>query len=492
MSKNDSSPASEVQLEEMLRRLKEPKSGSGEVIVREDGSQVIRQKRKKRRSSQPKKEAKEKARKQFIRRTIITAAISLVVLTVSGALLTHYNSKGFRETVEERTEDLTGYTTELEKLSIRPFTLSSPSAQLDDGRLPFIEKIKLNKVEAQLDPLYFLIGRLRGDTLTARSGKLDLSLSKLEQESEVAEGIGSPFAHFECRRTHIQFGEGPGSFLKVEDLALLLYPNEDGDELRLRKGSLTVSQLGAFPINTGTLAVAAQQLNVIGLRLGTPSGQGSVELVGQVSLDPAEESQLTAQLKDAHFSDLTSAALGQFLDGRFSSSEALITIPSLEKANQLEMVIPFKNGQVSLGKLPFALGLSELVGTASGRPEFRDKVEGRIRRTLNSIRIENLNLQELNTMVLKGELDVDDQGNLSGQLELGVSERILVDSNGQLKLQGFSEPRNGYHYMDLKLSGTVDEPLDNYSSQISSGLSPAALEPAVEVPQTFEQLLDGF
>ena len=70
-------------------------------------------------------------------------------------------------------------------------------------------------------------------------------------------------------------------------------------------------------------------------------------------------------------------------------------------------------------------------------------------------------------MMLTGQIVVRDQ-ELSGTLRLGVPEVLMMKSLTEPRYSSFSLPRLGYCWTDLELSGTIEQPSDNFLRKLQA------------------------
>ena len=489
MPKQDESAPSEVQLKEMLKRLKEPERAEGELITREDGTQVIRQKRKKRRSSQPKKEAREKAKRVLKQRLIITGVTAFLLLVALGALLVHYNSKSYRIGLQKDLSERVGADAAIEVLSVKPFELSAEKLSFRASGDSLIDRAEFNLIEAPLHPLWFLTGKTQGDSINASSGTVRLRLPGFGNRltSGEASDTSSRFGDFQSQNTELLFGESSEVYPRLTGVNLLLLSKAKELEIRLRNGELEAPDIGSFPVVGGILTVQEKRLELSGFRLGTLSGSGQVSLSGSLRVEADQVNTLEADIDRVAPSDLFGQDFGRLFSGQISADAALVEFSPLNDGAEIEVRGDFRSNKIGIQNLPFVNGVSELFADTLSRLEFRDKATGNLMISQDRVSVTNLDFQELNTLTLTGNIEARRSGELSGNLELRVSERIMVGEDGSLKTRGFEGPKNGYYSMQVTLGGTVKEPVDDYREQLVAPV----LKSAEEAPQTFEQLLNG-
>ena len=81
--------------------------------------------------------------------------------------------------------------------------------------------------------------------------------------------------------------------------------------------------------------------------------------------------------------------------------------------------------------------------------------------------VEDFKYEVRSHMILSGNIVVRNQ-ELSGNLQLGVPETLMMKTLTQPRYSSFSTPRKGYCWTDLKLGGTVEQPNDNFLRKLQA------------------------
>ena len=87
-------------------------------------------------------------------------------------------------------------------------------------------------------------------------------------------------------------------------------------------------------------------------------------------------------------------------------------------------------------------------------------------RNLSDISLSNLNLISSKLLSIEGNISVNAQGMLSGELNVGIPSRLFDDKTPAPKI--FSVPRNGNIYTKVTLGGTVHSPHDDFNARLKS------------------------
>ena len=81
--------------------------------------------------------------------------------------------------------------------------------------------------------------------------------------------------------------------------------------------------------------------------------------------------------------------------------------------------------------------------------------------------IEDLKYEVRAHMMLTGNIMVRQQ-ELSGTLQLGVPEALMMKTLTEPRYSSFSTPRKGYCWTELQLGGTVEQPNDNFLRKLQA------------------------
>ena len=102
-------------------------------------------------------------------------------------------------------------------------------------------------------------------------------------------------------------------------------------------------------------------------------------------------------------------------------------------------------------------------------------------RNLSGISLSNLNLISSKLLSIKGNISVNAQGMLSGELNVGIPSRLFDDKTPAPKI--FSAPKDGSIYTTVTLGGTVHSPHDDFNARLKSSGVAIIQKPSVFADQ---------
>ncbi len=117
-----------------------------------------------------------------------------------------------------------------------------------------------------------------------------------------------------------------------------------------------------------------------------------------------------------------------------------------------------------MARFPFLENLRTHFGdTDYVRPEF-DSIRGIFRRSSSGAELQEMELESKGQMVVRGSLALSPTGDLSGDLEVGIPESKVISATGRKRIEAFSDPKGGYCWLNLLISGDAEDPESRFSS----------------------------
>ena len=104
------------------------------------------------------------------------------------------------------------------------------------------------------------------------------------------------------------------------------------------------------------------------------------------------------------------------------------------------------------------------------------------------LELSELDLSTKNRMAIRGSLQ-QKAGQLSGRLEVGISPGQIQMSENRALDAMFSDPREGFRWISIKISGTAAAAQDDFSQLYSLALD--GLKQRVKGPETSPQSSSG-
>lgn len=502
MSSNPAEPE-KYTLDDMMDRLQSKPDASpeeaGELVTRADGSQAIKVRKRKRRSTQPHKEAAKRAvRMRAIQ--ISSAVILLILLALTfGGLIIYANSSPFRQGVIDKVSGITGAKTKFHLFRVNP---TASNITLADFQWPsgnVLKSLSLTDVQTKALLAGAVSKNLGFDEISAGSGKLLLGAVK-EGEPAVfsrREGpSGISFDRLGVAKLDTVIGDPAQPALQLLNAEASLYPeNINGHPtVRLFKGDVKIPDWPAFRLDRSLLEFNGTDVQIVSLRLlHELDPQGTIEISGSIRPYEFQKEQFLAVKVDTfNLNGIAGPVLGNLIAGRIDTREAegsnrIRFSTGSTPASSLDLAFSASvNSPTRLNGFPFQAVLSQLFENRwLAEPMFEDESTGNLHRENGIVRLSNLSFATKTQMRLTGNLTLTPTDSLDGELQIGVPEAAVIASNNPRLRELFKDGREGYRWVNLKISGTGSRPVDNLAQLYESlGNAPASSGPA----NSFENL----
>lgn len=498
-------------IDEIMERLKSRPSvesiDHGELVIREDGTQVVRMRRKKRRSNQP-IETERKSQIKF-RILQISALLILLLLALFGAssAIIFANSALFREGLSKKIAASSGASAELHQFRMNPTSANAAALTLtwpDDNSL---ESLALRGLKADISPISFLGKSMIGKEVSAAEGTLILriSSSNLQPKEFPSPKEISPvrFGHYMIPKFHIMIGDPTSASIRLRDSEATFLPQNPAQhpQLLLTRGDVSITGWPKLRMERSHIELRGMDAEIVSMRLKHENDSGGTfQLSGTISPhDKNRASTLAVQLQSFLLSGITGPRLDRLFSGRIdtlpsTSSNFLTFTPGQIPASSLS--VTFSNAVTStidVGGFPFLSALSKSMNDKwFANPVFDSEIRGILRRIDGSVTISDLNLESKDRMALRGTIAVTPHGELSGELEVGIAEGMIKTSENQRLESAFSPPKEGFRWITLKIGGNTKTPTDNFKELYDSSLipkTPETPEATRRIP-SFEELTE--
>ena len=471
-------------VDEMMEQLKKGKreksrNEDAELVTRSDGSRVMRVRKRKRRRNQSSAGVRRLSRRY---RLIFSIGIVVLLVGCGVALLlvmARYNSKGYRESVEQSLSRSTGAHVGLAELSVNPIKSGVKEVQFTwpAGGLPKV--LRFVELDTRLKPASFLSSRLQGREVRAESGTLAISPPTNAIPPLVASGDQLlDFESYTCSQFELTYGtETEEPVMRLRGSELTARPLKSGDGLRfaVSGGFVRFGDWSELKVNHGYGEWQGGAFNLLSLytRSGD-SGEAIFKGVQPISRDGA--SVFDVQLIQFPLEELLGLeSMGELFRGVVDGPSGSLTFDASDvRSGQLR--VDLTGSGISIEGFRFLGGLASIL-----RKEHYTRPEGGlIKATLNwngeQMTIEDLEYEVRSHLMVTGSIVVRKQ-ELSGRLQLGVPESLMMKSLTEPRYSSFSAPRKGYCWTDIELGGTVEQPNDNFLRKLEAA-------PAKPIPPT--------
>lgn len=483
-------------VDEMMERLKEGerekrRSEESELVTRPDGSQVVRVRRRKRRSKQPHK-AKQARQKRLGIMALIGALFLFVAVGAAVViLLARFNSKGFRDDLKGRLLSATGAEVAITDLAVTPLKAQAKSVELEwpTGMGP--KRLKLNQVSADLKFSSFIGSDWKGQEILANSGTL--ILGPVDSTAPVVEGAESPLSYeaYRCSKTLLSYEVAGEPIFELKNSELTMRPLETGGvQYLVRSGRVQFADWDELKVDSGLAEMVDGGFNLISLRLHPMLEPAELDRIAErnkpelflKSIEPhRREGSARFSLAAKQFplvQIVGEKGLGLLLQGKIAGKDGEISIDphQIEKST---LTLPFEGTEGTLERFDFFSSLSHLLGKNYYHNPDDGEVSGVIKRDHLSMRIDDFHFESETQLHIQGNLETLANGKLRGRLKVGVPEELMM-KNGSPRFAAFSNPQQGYCWIEISLSGTVLNPLDDFHTVLTAQSGSRVLETAFE------------
>lgn len=483
-------------IDEMMERLTHSpieNPEDGELVIRPDGSQAIRVRKRKRRSSQPLKEKHKRTRRARI--VQVSAAMILVFLAaiIIGGAIIFANSKPFREGLILKVEQSSGATVLLEQFRMNPKTANAASLSLKWPAGNVLESLKLRGLTAEILPASFLGNAMTGEEITIAEATLALQVPQDGQALQNSAIPGDPlpirFNRYRSPLFHLTLGNPKAPLIKLFKSEASLNPETVNGhaQMSLYKGDIAIAGWPKLRLDRALIEFHRDEADIIGLRvLHESDNHGSLELSGTVTPYQADRiSSLDVRLASFELSGILGPLLGKVFSGKIdslpvSTSNFLAFKPSSEASLTLDLAFRASpNSRIEVQEFPFLLGLAQgLDDPWFLHPVFEGDAQGWIHREGGALTLRDLNFESKGRMALRGEISMDLNQALSGTLQLGVAEAMIASAKIQRLDSMFGPPKENFRWITLKISGRATAPMDNFKELYTSSAVAPREKPA--------------
>ena len=460
----DSSDKSNYSVDEMMDRLREggrEDSAERELVTREDGSQVIRVKKRKRRTKQKKEEEAKRRKRMAVARTLALIALPLVVGLGIVLLLANYSSAGFLRGVVATVWEKTGSSAKIKHLTPLGTKVTTGNVSLNwpDGNQ--LDQLRVSDVSGDLSLLSFFTGKLKGEELNAAKGMLvssnrkDRKITKPKGEALELPGFGT----YSCDFFSFYFGAAKSPF-RLEGTKVRYIPSDYSNRLELSGGNLQAGSWGGLPLKRGTIEFLNSTIKIVSLRFEEEARHLVVS--GDLALSDSLHS-LTVEARKGTVGSVAGFEFDKLVDSEIDGSTGTLSFRAWD-ASSYQSTLSCEPKYFSLRNFAFLEDLEELYGDARFRNfEFELEEGFELVRSEEGCRLIGLDVEEAGALGIRGEIAVVD-GSLTGDLEIGLPEYRKVNILRHRREAFFKAGRleGDFFWFPIELSGTPANPKDNF------------------------------
>lgn len=480
-------------IDEMMDRLKsrpeEDPLHDGELVTRADGTQAIKVRKRKRRSHQPHKEMLKKTRRARMIQVSGALLLLLMAAFAVGSAIVYANSAPFREGVIRMIGETVGAEVQLEEFRVNPSHAVAGRLVLkwpDDG---IVRDLTIRGVSASIAPAFFLGKSISGEEVNCAEGTLNLgaptNIAAPTASATAAKPLPIHFKRYAIPRFNVRMGDPtrPAASLTESEASFQVDSENGRPQLLLNRGLIQLPGWPKIRMDRAHIEFRDREMDIVGMRLLHESdNRGILELVGTVSPYATDRpSTLDVRMESFLLSGIAGPELGQLFAGRIDTqskvkSNYLTFTPGASSGATL--AVTFRNALNSsfdLQGFPFLSHLALMLGDKwFEHPVFENEANGTLRRQDAMVTLEDLYLEQKTRMALRGNLTLAADRQLSGTLEVGITEAMIKSSEDPKLEAMFGDTDEGFRWLALKISGSGGKPVDNFLEIVDSTKSAKA------------------
>jgi hypothetical protein len=479
--------------EEMLDNLRSRERGNGgdrpvslEVVEGTDGNQIIKEvkKRRRRRTHQPKKIRERRIR--LVKKILLCGSISVVLLLAAFYALMLFGIRGqrFRASVGERVSELVNVDIGFGSFRLNGLNLDNSKAVINDVPGSLFHGAEVTSLRTRVSPWTVFSGDWHLGPVHAGKGEFRFGLP----DADIGDfGSGRHRRPGQRLMTMAGFGldHDPGMIncngIRIADCGL--YWEEEGmdDEpflagsvvnisdmidnsfqLRFKGGELKVPEWPALKIESvsGLVQNGKYQVRESIFSNGT---KGSVTLSGFINAGSKGDFRLTAPFTGLSLSDNVHTFWQDKLRGHINGEMEISG--SLAGQGSLLAEGTFSSNNLVLSNHPIlqrlAIGLGEAL---LARIDFHS-VEGRLKRTTETLEIYDLRAVNPALFQLRGGITVHSNGTLEGQLDVGIPA-VFLQRMGIADPSIFGAEVQGFSWTKVQLGGVIGAPEEDLTGRL--------------------------
>jgi hypothetical protein len=468
-------------LDEMMERLKNHASDSpqdeGELVTRADGTVAVKVRRRKRRSHQPHKEEQKRSRRTRMIQVSGAMLLLLAAVFAMGTAIAYANSAAFRENISRMIAASSNAGVTLEQFRVSPTRANAGRVTLVWPGDKVLKEVTARGVSASIAPSAFLGKSLTGDEVAVADAVIMLGFPEPETVTEATAASVVPasvrFKRYTFSKLAASLGQPDRPLFILRDAEASFEPVNVNTrpQILINRGTLSTQSWPTLKMDRAHIEIRDGELDVIGMRLvHEDDSRGQIEIAGTVTPhDMDRPSVLALRLESFLLPGIIGADFGKLINGRIDTvSNPQSNFLSLAPGPQPEADLNFSfqksvSSPVELAGLKFLTDFARLFrDNWFERPVFEVEARGSLRRSGGSVLLDSLNFEHRGRMALRGRIGADASGQLTGKIQVGVSEAVLLASENSRLLAIFGPEEDGFRWISLEISGTCKAPQDDF------------------------------
>lgn len=430
-----------TQVRGIIKQLNEDKPSQErrrEVVVRADGSKVIRVTRKKRVMLT----AADKGRRS--RRCFFLVLVSLFLVAVLAAGFLFYrmssmSSSAYMASCQSALQSAWGATSvQMEGAGVEGTTLRLNTVVAEFPESSMLERVELSGVEAELDILSFIDGVIKGEALSMERALLVLrSGTRMEMPAFQGRELWR-FRRVDCKDLTVQFaGEEPGCVALRNTHAYMYYPDKarSSSIVMLEQGTLDIKGWKSVRIREGKAHVTNSGIDDFSFSGTTDDASTAVEqrrtsiaFAGKIAHGAGFAGPYAVETDNMSLADFTGGRFEEF----FTARTVAVTHGKLTGKSTIELSGPspvfqgeFHLKDICLSSFPALMAITEHIEPSKRRRYnplslHRGWVVLRQEADTLSLELPRGAMQERDLVELKGVISLNAGNEMSGELSYGI------------------------------------------------------------------------
>ena len=285
--------------EEMMARLKSGErrkqqqhpEDKGELVTREDGTQVVKVRRRKRRSKQSQKSKQKKTNTKL--KWAILGSIALFILTaIIGTvfIITKYNGASFKSETEANISNLSGAdVAELHQMRVTPVSAKARKVALAWNERSFLKSAVFHHLDADILATSFLGNEWIGEEVVSPQGEVYLQ-TPTQSAEQSREPMVSPyrFTTYRCNQLDLYFGTEKSAPSIIGLQASLWGLAEGKTMLSFNNGRMNLKGWPELEISSGVATLNRSDTEIEALLEAGNAHKGEITIKGRITKDTSK------------------------------------------------------------------------------------------------------------------------------------------------------------------------------------------------------------
>ncbi len=423
--------------------------------------------------------------RQKLRFRLMLALCGIVILAITIGIIAWYpGTENFRVRLDRMVVNSTGAGFTLENGTFSAFHAGAERLEMQWPEGNVIQGLVAEDVAATVMPQRYFSRIFGGDEIRAASGTLRLQVPDVESPRRVTDGAGGKsrigFERIGIPKLDIVFGNpDSGSAAIMRETEAAFYPEGVNGVPRalIYSGSLELPSWPRLIIERGIVDFPPGLTRLTSLRFRDVEPDlmnrellvGNGELTGEFSNAMDQPVDLELSLDGFLIQALIGEEAGRIFIGRVdttaNSGSGAVRFTQEDGLQLRADLVANSRSQLTFNHFPFLAFLSRSVDDRwFMNPIFEEAPTLSFRRSGAAMLFDDIDFTASNRMAIRGAFSINGDGEIDGQIEVGLSP-IVIDASIARRLDGmFSPVREDFRWVRLQLGGTTSAPTDNFNA----------------------------